>query len=82
VTDIQTKFGIALRRVRLSAGLSQEDLAHHAGIHRTYVSSIELGKVTVGLDIAQRLAAALGMPLSQLILNAEHLQGSISESMQ
>ena len=47
-------------------GLSQEAFADKAGIHRTYVSSIELGKVQVSIGIAYRLAQALHVPLSSL----------------
>jgi transcriptional regulator with XRE-family HTH domain len=51
--------------------MSQEDLAARAGIHRTYVSSIELGKVRLGLDIAKKVANGLGVALSDLIVEAE-----------
>jgi transcriptional regulator with XRE-family HTH domain len=64
-------FGIAVRRRRHKLDLSQEDFADRAGIHRTYVSSIELGKVDVGIGIAYKVAAALGLPLSTLIKEAE-----------
>lgn len=59
-------------RVRREAlGLSQEELAERAGIHRTYISSIELGKVRLGLDIASKVANGLGVPLSKLIAEVE-----------
>jgi transcriptional regulator with XRE-family HTH domain len=64
-------FGKAVRNARESAGLSQEDFAEKADVHRTYISSIELGKVNVGIEVANSLAIALGMRLSQLILKAE-----------
>ena len=51
--------------------MSQEDFAEKAGIHRTYVSSIELGKVNVGIEIANHLALALGKRLSELVREAE-----------
>ena len=44
--------GRAVRRAREQFGLSQEDFAEQAGVHRTYASSIELGKVSVGIDVA------------------------------
>ena len=59
-------FGAAIRRRRERLGLSQEDFADKAGIHRTYVSSIELGKVQVSIAIAQQLADTLGAPLSKI----------------
>jgi transcriptional regulator with XRE-family HTH domain len=64
-------FGRAVRRSRESAGLSQEEFAERADIHRTYVSSIELGKVSVGIDVANKLAMALGTHLSDLVRQAE-----------
>jgi len=64
--NIEVLFGIAIRRWRLKRGVSQEDFADKAGIHRTYVSSIELGKVRVSIGIAQKLANALDVPLSKL----------------
>lgn len=67
-------FGLAVRRRRERQGVSQEDFADRAGIHRTYVSSIELGKVNVGIGIAQKLALALGLPLSKLFQDVERAQ--------
>jgi transcriptional regulator with XRE-family HTH domain len=64
-------FGHAIRRERGILGLSQEKFAERANIHRTYISSVELGKVSVGIEIANALASALGMRLSDLIRKAE-----------
>jgi transcriptional regulator with XRE-family HTH domain len=64
-------FGRSVRRGRESLGLSQEEFAERAEVHRTYISSIELGKVSVSIDIANKLALALGMRLSDLVRRAE-----------
>jgi transcriptional regulator with XRE-family HTH domain len=64
-------FGQAIRRERERLGLSQEDFAERADVHRTYISSIELGKVSMGIEIAHALACALGMKLSELVRKAE-----------
>ena len=64
-------FGRAVRRERQKLGLSQEEFAERANVHRTYISSVELGKVSVGIEVANELAAALGIRLSQLICRAE-----------
>lgn len=64
-------FGAAVRDERQKLGLSQEDFAEKANVHRTYISSIELGKVNVGIEIANELAAALGVRLSELVGLAE-----------
>ena len=63
---IEILFGHAVRRYREKLGLSQEAFADVAGIHRTYVSSIERGKVQVSIGIAHQLATALQIPLSRI----------------
>jgi transcriptional regulator with XRE-family HTH domain len=64
--NIELAFGKVVRKRRLELGLSQEDFADKAGIHRTYVSSIELGKVQISIRIAHQLAVALEKPLSKV----------------
>ena len=64
-------FGKAIRLARQKLGLSQEDFAERAEVHRTYISSVELGKVSVGIDVANSLAAALDLRLSELVRRAE-----------
>lgn len=73
---IENHFGAAVRRHRLRLKSSQEDFADLAGIHRTYVSSIELGKVRVSIGVAQQLAATLKVPLSRIFreIEAEQVQ--------
>ena len=63
---IEIRFGQAIRTRREALGLSQEKFATNVGIHRTYVSQIELGKVQVSIGIAEKLAVALDIPLSRL----------------
>lgn len=70
---IEKLFGKAVRSRRQRLGWSQEDFADRAGIHRTYVSSIELGKVQVSIRIASQLAKALEIPLSKLWVEVEKL---------
>ena len=64
-------FGRAVRHERERIGLSQEKFAELANVHRTYISSVELGKVSVGIEVANSLARALEMRLSDLIRLAE-----------
>ena len=71
--SISKLFGRVVRNRREARGLSQEELAARAGIHRTYVSSIELGKVRLGLDIAKKVADGLGVTLSDLLADAESI---------
>lgn len=71
---IEELFGEVVRERRVKLGLSQEVFAAKAGIHRTYVSSIELGKVAISIGIAQKLAVALETPLSKLVQQVERMQ--------
>ena len=71
----RSELGMAIRRRRHKLDLSQEDFADMAGIHRTYVSSIELGKVDVGIGVVYKIAGALNLPLSKLLKETEtHLE--------
>jgi transcriptional regulator with XRE-family HTH domain len=71
IKKFRQEFGLVIRRRRHKLNLSQEDFADMANIHRTYVSSIELGKVDVGIGVAFKIAAALNTPLGKLIKETE-----------
>jgi transcriptional regulator with XRE-family HTH domain len=60
-------FGTIVRRQRSAQGLSQERLAEAAEIHRNYVGMLERGECAATLDVAERLAQALGVVLEDLI---------------
>jgi transcriptional regulator with XRE-family HTH domain len=60
-------FGDRVRLFRKAAGLSQEDLADLAEMHRTYLSGIERGVRNVSLVNIVRLAKALKISPSQLM---------------
>ena len=51
-----------LREVRSQTGLTMEELADRAGVHRTYIGLLEQGKRQPTIDVAARIAAALGVP--------------------
>ena len=73
---IEEIFGTVLRKYRTAQGISQEAFADKAGIHRTYISSIELGKVQVSIGIAQKLARTLEIPLSKMWRDVERIMDS------
>ena len=56
-------FAENLRKARLAKGLSQEDLAELASLHRTYVGSVERVERNVSIDNMERLAGAVGVSL-------------------
>ena len=60
-------FAANLKRHRLAAGLSQEELAHRAGIDRTYVGALENCRYAAGIDVVDSLATQLGVEASDLL---------------
>lgn len=64
--DIKKSFGAAVRHRRGRLGISQEELAGRAGLHRTYISDVERGARNVSLESIHRLASALDIPMSLL----------------
>lgn len=60
-----------LKAHRLAKGFSQEELAHRAGIDRTYISSLERSVYAAGIDVVDRLARVLGMEASDLLRKPE-----------
>lgn len=59
--------GNTLKRVRAQRGWSQEKLAEQAGLDRSYVGQIERAVVSPSLSTLEKLAAAFGLPASELI---------------
>lgn len=64
--SLKITFGQRVRALRSEKGISQEELAGRADIDRTYMSGIERGERNVSIEIAQKLALALEMTLSEL----------------
>ena len=64
--EIREKFGATVRKYRLSVGISQEELADRADLHRTYISSTERGERNVSLVNIHRLANALAIKPKEL----------------
>ena len=56
-----------LRRRRADLGISQELLAHEAGLHRTFVGAVERSERNISLDNVERLAKALRLEGWQLL---------------
>lgn len=60
-------FGARVRELRLTAGISQEELAHRADLDRSYVGQVERGERNVSLDNIYRLAEALKVGAGDLL---------------
>jgi transcriptional regulator with XRE-family HTH domain len=56
-----------LRRYRANLGLSQDGLAHDAGLHRTFVGAVERAERNISLDNVEKLATALGIEAFELL---------------
>ena len=55
-----------VRRIRVALGISQERLAFDAGVDRSYLGGMERGEANPTVDILERIAATLDVPLSEL----------------
>lgn len=65
--EIAKLFGANLNRCRKQTGLSQEELAVRASLHRTEIGLLERGERLARVDTAVKLAGALGVPIDDLI---------------
>lgn len=65
-SNIQVRFGNAVRKLRIQMNISQEDFADMCGLHRTYISDIELGKRNISIENIERIALALNISLPDL----------------
>lgn len=69
--DILMRYGQAVRKIRLEQEISQEELAGRCGLHRTYISDIELGKRNLSLENIERIAISLNKSLSEFFKEVE-----------
>ena len=63
--DLRAAFGARLRQLRKVRALSQEELAHRAALHWTYVSDLERARQTPTLDVINRIARGLDVTLAE-----------------
>ena len=68
------QFGLAVRQLREGRGWSQERLAEHSDLNRSYVGEIERGSVIASLATVEKLAGALGVAASGLVERGEAIQ--------
>ncbi len=60
-----------VRRIRVALGVSQERLAFDAGIDRSYLGELERGEGNPTVDVLERIAGTLGVPLIELFAEIE-----------
>jgi transcriptional regulator with XRE-family HTH domain len=68
-----TALGRAVRIMRATRGLSQEELGYRARLHRNYIGAIERGEINPTFRVLLKLERGLAMPLSELIAKYEEL---------
>jgi len=66
----QERIGARIRELRQQRGLRLEDLGQQAGISYQYLSGVENGKENFSISVLDRIATALEVPLSRLIVSA------------
>lgn len=64
-------FGSKVKKLRQGRAWSQEELGRRAGLHRTYIGSIERNERNISLVNIEKIASALGVPIDALIKNGE-----------
>ncbi len=64
---ILVKFGKRVKEIRTLRGLSQEQLAHLANVHRTYIGMIERAEKNITLINIEKIANALNIPINELL---------------
>ena len=67
LSNARTLFATRLKEIRQSRGLSQEGLADRAGLHRTYIGSVERAERNVSIDNMERIARALEVDITELL---------------
>jgi len=65
--NVTKLFGLNVRRLRRAAGISQEELARRAGLHRTYIGAVEWAERNITLISAEKIARALGVALKDCL---------------
>lgn len=73
--EIRIAYGKAVRSIRQNKKISQEELANICGLHRTYISDVELGKRNVSLENIDKIAHALQMKKSEIFVEVEQYEG-------
>ena len=63
--DILIKFGQQVRNERMRLGISQEELASRADVHRTYIGMIERAEKNITLENIEKICRALNLTVGE-----------------
>lgn len=69
--DLLKHLGRVIKQLRVGLGLSQEQLADYANLHRTYITDLEAGRRNISIKLLMRVAEALDMDAWRLVQLAE-----------
>lgn len=69
IDSIIIRFGQNVQAQRQALGISQEELAYRAGLHRTYIGMVERAERSISLQNAKKIADALNVKLDKLLDN-------------
>ena len=69
--DIVKVVGERIRNFRKERGFSQEELAHHASLHNTYIGQLERGEKNATIESLYKITNALGITLEELFHNTQ-----------
>ena len=72
--ELSKAFGTVVRNRRTEMKFSQEELAHQAGLHRTYIGMIERGEKNITIENIDKIASALKLSISELFNHIEKSQ--------
>jgi len=62
--SLKDKFSGNVRKFRLELKLSQEEFAEIAGVHRTYIGSVERGERNITINVMEKICKALNRPIN------------------
>jgi len=65
--DVRQRVGLNLQNLRRDRGFTQEELAHRADVHQTYLSGVERGRRNASVVVLQRIAEALNADIYDLV---------------
>ena len=75
--DGRTRIARNLRRLRVAAGLSQENFAVDAGLDRTYISRIERNLENPTVDTLEKIAVTLGVDIVDIVARVPANRGRV-----
>lgn len=65
--DIRRRVGLNIKQLREGQGISQEELADRAGVHRTYVSGVERAVRNPTITVLAKIAIGLGVRIADIV---------------